>query len=156
MFEMTASIGEIVLRVLIVYAGLFALLRLTGKRGLSELAPMDLLTMLILSETVSPALTHGDTSLAAGFTAAGTLLALTVLMEWATWRWPRFARVAEGRPQVLIADGKVDRAVQRRHKISDEDLASVLRREGLEDPSDVGRATVEVTGRITVVPKLRA
>jgi uncharacterized membrane protein YcaP (DUF421 family) len=74
-------------------------------------------------------------------------------MEWATWRWPGFARVAEGRPRVLISRGKVDRAAQRRHRISDEDLASALRHEGVDDPSRVERATIEVTGRITVVPK---
>jgi uncharacterized membrane protein YcaP (DUF421 family) len=153
MFQVTVSLAEIVLRVVVVYAGLFVLLRLTGKRGLSELAPMDLLTMLILSETVSPSLTRGDTSLTAGFTAAATLLAVTVLVDWATFRWPGFARVAEGRTHVLIEDGRVDRVVLRRHRISEEELASVLRREGLRDASEVERATVEVTGKITVVPR---
>ena len=97
MFAPTAHLWEIVVRTLVVYAGLYALLRVSGKRGLSELAPMDLLTMLILSETVSPALTRGDDSLLAAFTAAGTLLALTVGVEWSTTRWPGFARVVEGR-----------------------------------------------------------
>jgi uncharacterized membrane protein YcaP (DUF421 family) len=152
MFEPSTHPWEIVVRAFLVYAGLYLLLRVSGKRGLSELAPMDLLTMLILSETVSPALTRGDDSLAAAFTAAGTLLLLTVGMEWATARWPAFARVVEGRPQVLVQDGRVDRRVQRRHRISDGDLDAILRKEGLTEPSEVALATIEVTGHVTVVP----
>ena len=43
----------------------------------------------------------------------------------------------------------------RRHRISDDDLAAILRKEGLTDPSEVALATIEVTGHVTVVPTKR-
>jgi uncharacterized membrane protein YcaP (DUF421 family) len=44
------------LRALIVYAFGFALLRLVGKRHVGEMAPFDLIVLLLISESVHNAL----------------------------------------------------------------------------------------------------
>lgn len=59
---------------------LLVLVRCAGKREVEQLGPIDLPAMLVLSETVSPALTAQDTSLAAGMVAAATLLVLSALV----------------------------------------------------------------------------
>ena len=156
MFQPSTALLEVVLRVVLLYGGLFLLLRLVGKKEIGQLAPMDFLAMLLVSETVSPALTGQDTSLTASLTAAATLILLTFVLDWATWRWRGVARALEGKAQVLIDDGKVDRDVQRREKISEEELLAALRREGVERAADARLAVVETSGRITVVPRERA
>jgi uncharacterized membrane protein YcaP (DUF421 family) len=144
---------EIVGRVVVIYGVLLVMVRAAGKREIGSLGPMDLLAMLLLSETVSPALTRQDTSLAASLTAAGTLLALTTLVSWLGFRFRSARRLIEGSPRVVIRDGRVDEAVCRSERISEQELASALRREGIASPSDVATATVEPDGRITVIPK---
>jgi uncharacterized membrane protein YcaP (DUF421 family) len=62
---MTAEWWEIIVRVVAVYIFLMVLVRISGKRQLGQLAPMDLLTILLVSETVSPALTADDDTLTA-------------------------------------------------------------------------------------------
>jgi uncharacterized membrane protein YcaP (DUF421 family) len=151
MFDLTARPLEIVVRVAIVYLGLFLLLRLVGKKELGQLAPMDLVTLLILSETVSPALTAADASLTAAALSAGTLLLITFAIDWLTYRSPRLTRLVEGEASVLIEDGKVDRDIQRREKLSDDEIYAALRREGVAGPEEVRRAYVETNGRITVL-----
>ena len=67
MFTNTTPLAEIVVRVVAVYTALLVMVRIAGKREIGEFGPLDLLGMLLLSETVSPALTAEDSSL----TAAG-------------------------------------------------------------------------------------
>jgi uncharacterized membrane protein YcaP (DUF421 family) len=153
MFQPSTSLLEIAVRVVLIYAGLFLLLRLVGKKELGELAPMDFLTMLILSETVSPALTKQDTSLAAAGVAAGTLILLTAAIDWAAYRWKRFGTVVEGKPVDLVVDGKVVEKAQKKEKLSDDEIAAALRRQGVEDLSEVKRAVVENTGKVSVIKR---
>jgi uncharacterized membrane protein YcaP (DUF421 family) len=150
-FDLQTPILEIVARVLLTYLGLYVLVRLSGKKEIGQLGPMDLLAMLILSETVSPALTAQDTSVVASWTAAATLLATGVCIDWWTHSSRAAERWIEGRPLVIIDRGVVRRALMGRLRITDQELEAALRAQGLESPSQVKRAVVETTGHITVV-----
>ncbi len=144
---------EVVGRVTLIYAGVFVLLRLAGKRELGSLSPMDLLTMLLLSETVSPALVGGSDSLGLGMVAATTLIALTVILGFATFRFRRVERMVEGTAKVLIRDGRVDADVLRGERITHEQLLTALHENGLMSVSQVKRAFVEPTGDLTFIEK---
>ena len=76
MFDMSLGIHEIILRTAVVYIVLFVLIRFIGKKHVGELAPFDLVVLLILSETVQNAMVGDDKSLAAGLIAAATLIFL--------------------------------------------------------------------------------
>jgi uncharacterized membrane protein YcaP (DUF421 family) len=144
---------EIIARVAIIYIACMVLLRLSGRREMSELGPMDLLTMLLLSETVSPALTGGDESLPGALTAAAVLLALTVATSWLVRRSRLAGRVIEGHAVVLIDNGRVRQGVLQKFRITDEDLRAALHMQGLLHVGDVARAFVESDGKITIVKR---
>jgi hypothetical protein len=55
-FRMSIGVGEHIFRAVVVYVFLFLLLRFVGKKHVGELAPFDLLVLLILSETVQNAM----------------------------------------------------------------------------------------------------
>ena len=153
MFQPSTSLLEIVVRVVIVYAGLYLLIRLTGKKELGQLAPMDFLTMLIISETVSPALTAEDSSITGGLVAAATLMGLTFLLDWLTFRSKRLAQLLHGRAKVIIRDGDVIAQVQRSEHLTGGEIEAAVRREGVEKIEEVKVAYVETNGRISVIPK---
>jgi uncharacterized membrane protein YcaP (DUF421 family) len=73
MFNMSMGVGEHIVRGAAVYVFLFLLLRFVGKKHVGELAPFDLLVLLILSETVQNSLVGDDTSLIGGLISATTL-----------------------------------------------------------------------------------
>jgi uncharacterized membrane protein YcaP (DUF421 family) len=144
---------EIVFRVVVLYLALVLLVRLAGKREVGQLSPLDLLAMLILSETVSPALTVQDSSLPGSLLASATLLALTGLMGRLSYRSRRLERWIEGSPTVLVEDGELDREAARRERITQQELDGALRRHGVDSLREVKRAMVEPNGEITVVCK---
>ncbi len=142
---------ELVGRVTVIYFAAMVLLRVSGRREMSELGPMDLLTMLLVSETVSPAMTGGDDSVLGGLLCASTLMGLGVLTSWLAFRSKRVERLLAGEAVVLIERGKVRPEVLRRFRISDADLREKLHEEGLLHVDQVLRAYVEADGQISII-----
>lgn len=151
MFEVSASWWEPIVRVALVYSFLLAMVRLSGKRQLAQLAPMDLLTMLLVSETVSPALTAGDDSLVAAAVAASTLFGLTFVMARLAYASPTFERLTEGSPAVLVRNGQVQRETLERERITGQELATALRKAGHTSLEEISTAVVEPGGEITFI-----
>jgi uncharacterized membrane protein YcaP (DUF421 family) len=154
-FDNVVPIHEVVARAALIYAALVVLVRVAGRREVGQLTPLDLLGMLLLSETVSPAFTGEDASLTAGLAAAATLLALSGLLGRMSYRWPRFERWMEGAPVPLVDGGRVDEEACERHRVSDQELAMALRKEGVLEPGEVRLAMLEADGTISVIKARR-
>ncbi len=74
MWNMSVAWWELILRGIVVYLFLIVLLRLTGKRQIGQMAPFDLVLLLVLSNAVQNAMNGGDNSLLAGFISAVSLV----------------------------------------------------------------------------------
>jgi uncharacterized membrane protein YcaP (DUF421 family) len=153
MFSISASVWELVLRAAIVYAALFVIIRLTGKREVGELSPFDLVFLLLMSEQVSPALTGGDESVTAAMIGLVTLTALNAGVTHLSARVPWAERMLEGRPRFLIRRGKVDYRTMRREAVSKNELLAALRENGCFRPSQAEWAVLETDGAISVKPR---
>lgn len=155
MLEMTVPWWEFVLRGVVVYTFLLVFLRVTGRRQIGQYEPFDLVLLLILSNAVQNAMNAGDNSLVGGLVSAATLILCHSLIARLGYRMPRLARWLDGRPRVLVQDGKVDPAVMRSEALTADDVAAALRAGGCLHAHEVERATIETNGQITVVLKRR-
>jgi len=153
MWGLSVGLWELVARAVIVYLVLLVLLRLTGKRQVGQLAPFDLVLLLILSNAVQNAMNGGDNSVTAGVVLAVTLIALNGLVGYATHRSKRLERLIEGRPKVLIHNGRVFEDVLRGERLTRHELMAALRRCGCGCVEQVHVAVLENNGRISVVPR---
>jgi uncharacterized membrane protein YcaP (DUF421 family) len=144
---------ETVLRVVLIYCGLLVLVRLAGKREVGQLSAMEFLSVLLISEAVSPALTADDRSLTTALVAAGSVMGLTILMNVLAYRSPRIEHLLEGRADRLIDSGRVDQAVARKERITGQQLEAALRHHEVESPEEVRAAYVETNGDITVLKR---
>ena len=138
-------------RVVVVYVLVLVLVRMAGKRELGHLSPMEFLSALLLSETVSPALTAGDDSLGAAAVAAATLMLLTIASNVLSHRYRWFEVLTEGAPAMLIRAGRVNRKVMKQERITEQQLETALRREGIDSVDAVRAAFVEPSGDITIL-----
>jgi uncharacterized membrane protein YcaP (DUF421 family) len=153
MFELTTDWWAPTVRVSVVYVFLLVLMRLSGKRQLGQITPMDFLTILLVSETVSPALTDDDTSLTAGAIAAGTLFVISFVIAVGSYRSRRFERAVEGAPVVLVEDGKLKPEVLASERITMQELETALRAHGVARLSDVTLGVVETSGEISFIKR---
>src|SRR5262245_22534058 len=86
MFTLSIGVPELMSRAVLVYAAIFLLLRIVGKKHVGEMAPFDLVVLLILSECVQGALTAADTSVTAGVIAATALFGINQMVGYVTSR----------------------------------------------------------------------
>ncbi len=155
MWKLAVPWWELIARALIIYVFLLVLLRLTGKRQVGQLAPFDLVLLLVLSNAVQNAMNGGDNSITAGLLLALTLIVLNVGMANLTWRSRRLEALFEGKPRVLIHNGKLQLRLLARERITRHELMAALRDAGVSKLEDVGVAVLETSGHISVQPRAK-
>ncbi len=155
LFHLQVPWPEKVIRSLIVYVFLLAAIRVFGRRELGQLTAFDLIVLLTLSNILQNAMIGNDNSLLGGVIGAVVLLGVNFGVAWAVFRSRRLERLIEGAPKILIHDGVVQRDAMASEKLTEMDLVSAVRREGLERIEDVRLAVAEPNGLISVIPKAK-
>ena len=155
MWTLSLPWWEFILRGVIVYVFLIVILRVTGKRQVGQLAPFDLVLLLVLSNAVQNSMNGGDNSLVGGIISATTLIAFNYLIGFITFRSRRLEKIIEGRPIVLIHNGQLFEDVMARAQLTHHELNSALRQAGCDCVSDVHCAILENNGAITVTQRVK-
>jgi uncharacterized membrane protein YcaP (DUF421 family) len=153
MWHLAVPWWEFVARAAIVYVFLLVLLRVTGKRQVGQLAPFDLVLLLVLSNAVQNSIIGSDSSLLGGLISAGTLIALNYAVGLLTFRSRQAEDLIEGRPQVLIHDGKLSEDVMASARLTHHELHAALRRAGCAHVEEVKLAMLENNGAISVMTR---
>ena len=156
MWNLSLPWWEFVLRGVIVYVFLLLILRVTGKRQTGQLAPFDLVLLLVLSNAVQNAMTLGSGILFVGIVSGGTLLLLDRLLGFVLVRRPFLERYLTGGPVVIIQNGELQRDHMRREGLSVEEIMGAVRGYGLATLADVKLGVLETDGSISVVAIDRA
>ena len=144
---------EKLIRTVAVYVFLLVGLRLGGKRELGQLNPFDLVVLLVLSNTVQNAIIGNDNSLLGGLFGAAVLLALNYLVVRFLFLHPKLDRFAEGKAIILVKDGHVLTERLKREMITQRELISAARRQGVHDNRQIDCARLEVGGALTFIMK---
>jgi uncharacterized membrane protein YcaP (DUF421 family) len=153
MWIMSLPWWEFVLRGIIVYFFLIVLLRVTGKRQIGEMAPFDLVLLLVLSNAVQNAMNGGDNSVIGGMISAVSLVGTNWMVGLFTYKSKRLETLVEGRPEVLIHNGKLFEKALQHTKITHHELMTALRAGGCAAVDEVHTAMLETDGTISVIPK---
>lgn len=141
-----------VLHVALSFLVLSVAFRVIGKRELGRLSPFELVTLMLIPETLSNSV-QGQGSLVGSLAGLCTILLLVVATSILSQHFPRLKDVLESPPTVLVANGKLLQTAMNRERISPDDLASEMRKQGVRDLSDVRLAVLESGGNITFVAK---
>lgn len=142
--------AEKTVRTVLVYLALYLILRLGGKRDLAQLNTMDLVVVLLLSNVVQNAVIGPDFSVTGGVVGAVVLMAADWAMVRLRTRWWWAWRLFEGRPSVLVRDGRYDRRTMWRLGVRKADVEQVVRRDGGSGVGDAERVVLEPDGTLLV------
>lgn len=151
-FAPQTSLLELAARGVILYFGILVLMRFMPRRAGAELATMDLIFALLIAEAAAHSL--GDyTSVADGIILIMIIMACNYLINILSYRLPFIERLVSAPPLQIIRNGELLRRNMRREFLTEEELMSYLRQQGIDDVKDVKSAHVEGEGKITVVNK---
>jgi uncharacterized membrane protein YcaP (DUF421 family) len=153
LFDLHLSLGEKVLRAVIIYLFLVIALRLVGKRELSQLNTLDFVVLLAVANAVQNGLIGNDNSVTGALVGAVTLFVVDAVLAYVLFRQLRLRTIVQGTPTILIDRGVVLDHELRREELTREDLLSALQSSGATTFDDVERAWLEPSGKVVFVPK---
>ena len=138
-----------------IFLDLFVLLilRLTGKRQVSDLQPYDLLMTLIIADLASTAIADTDIPLLYSVVPILALYLVQRVLAKLCLKSSAVRRFLCGTPQVLIENGVLRQDVMRRTNYTVRDLMDSLRSKDVFDVSEVAYAILETNGSVSVLEK---
>jgi uncharacterized membrane protein YcaP (DUF421 family) len=133
------------------YAGLVAVLRLTGKRTLSQLNAFDFIVTVALGSTLATILLSEDVSWTEGMVAFGLLAGLQLLVALLSSIWPRLRSVFTSSPVLLVEHGEYRDEAIRRNRLTRSEVRQGIRSSGSGDVSQVAAVVLETNGTLSVI-----
>jgi uncharacterized membrane protein YcaP (DUF421 family) len=142
---------EIFLRGTIVYLSLFILLRLVLRREAGTVGMSDLLVVVLIADAAQNAMAGNYNSVPDGLLLVATIVFWSFAVEWMGYHVPWIGRFVHPPALLLVRNGQLLRRNMRRELITEEELMTQLRLQGVEDLGSVRKACMEGDGQISVV-----
>lgn len=142
---------NIAARTAIVYVFLIACILLFGKKELSQLSVIDLIFILLLSNSVQNAMVGPNDTVQGGVVSALVLFLLNFTFKNFLFRSKKLQKLVEGVPVLLVKDGKPVEENLYHEKITMNEVMSNVREHGVSELSEVKFAILEPDGNISVI-----
>ncbi len=149
--EYWLNLLAIFLRSSLVYILLLALMRIFGKRELTQLSVLDLILILLISNAVQNAMTGPDTSVEGGIVAATALFTTNLVLKKILNLFPKLNALINGEPVMLIYQGTIKTENLKKDGISQTELETACREHGVKSIEEVDLAILEIDGNISVL-----
>lgn len=143
---------EIFIRGTLTYLALFTILRVTYNRTSSSIGMTDLLVIVLIADAAQNAMADDYSSWTDGLFLVLTIVGWAYAMDALAYRFPKtLGRWVHPPPKVLVRDGRLQRRTLEQTFISEDELMSQLRMQGIEDVADVKLAAMEGNGEVSVI-----
>lgn len=142
---------DIVLRASAMFFVVYGLLRLLGKRELSQLTPFELVVLIVMGDLIQQGVTHNDFSVTGAILAVVTFAFWSLLLAWSGYLFPRLQDFIEGAPRIIIRDGELLEGNLRRDRMTRAEVESEMRLAGISHMDKVAWAILEPEGKISFI-----
>jgi uncharacterized membrane protein YcaP (DUF421 family) len=147
------SVGRIVVFAITAYVIVTALIRVLGKRTISQMNPSDFVMTVAVGSIVASWILPANVSFVDGLAAATTMLALKMLTELVKTRSRPLRKIIDGAPTLLAYHGRFLHEVMTRENVSEEEVLEGLRQQGVAKLEDAAAVVLEINGDVSVLPK---
>lgn len=144
---------DLVLRAIFLYFFVFLITRVIGRRELSQLAPFDIILLIVAGDAIQQGLTQDDYSITGAVLVVGTFAVLQLLTSYASFRFVRLRPILEGEPLVIIQNGKLLDRNLKRERLTEDEVLEEARQQQITSLDDVEWAVLENSGKISFIAK---
>jgi len=151
LFDSWYGVVRVVLVGVFGYAGLVAILRVSGKRTLSKMNAFDFVVTVALGSTFATVILSKQVALAEGITAFAVLAGLQFGASWLAARSPSFRHWVKSQPTLLYYKGEFDQEALLRERLTVGEVQAAARERGFSSFSDVGAVVLETAGELSIL-----
>jgi uncharacterized membrane protein YcaP (DUF421 family) len=148
--------SAILLRTVLMYVLVFALLRLMGKREIGKLSVFDLVISIMIAEIAVIIIEDPRKPLLEAIAPIVLLVAIQIALAFATIKSRKLRLWMDGTPSILISGGQLNEEEMRRQRYNLDDLMQQLREHQITSVDEVERAVLEPNGKLSVIRRTAA
>ena len=144
---------NIIVRVIIIYLIVIALMRLMGKRQIGEMEPFELVITLIIADLATIPMAEQTIPIWYGVIPLATISIVHFVFSLISQKSPTMRDIISGKPVIVIDEGKINFVELKNLNMSCDELLEQLRNLNYFDIGTINYAIIERNGKITVIPK---
>ena len=140
-------------RVSIIYLVVLIVMRLMGKREISQMQPFELAISIMIADLASIPMADTGIPITNGIIPILGLLVMHLVISILNIKSIRAREIICGKPSILIYRGKIDEKVLKKERFTINELQERLRGNNVVNLGDVEYAILETSGEVTVIQK---
>jgi len=140
-------------RAIVLYILVLVVMRLMGKREISQLQPFELAISIMIADLASIPMTEAGIPLSNGIVPILGLLMMHLIISIINLKSNRAREIICGKPSLLIYRGRIDEQVLKKERVTVNELQERLRGNNVVNIGDVEYAILETSGEVTIIQK---
>lgn len=149
------QILTVLVRSLIIFLFAFMMLRLLGKRQLTQLTFIDLLIIIAFGSAIGDVMIYSEdiVHLISSVAAVGFITLIVIVINSIIARNAAVGRLISGRSAVILRNGKVLHEALAKESMNEEELKEELREKGIHSYSNLREVILEPNGGLSIKRK---
>ncbi|MCD5324654.1 MULTISPECIES: YetF domain-containing protein [Pontibacillus] len=145
--------SSILVETIVGFLCLFVLTKVLGKSQITQITAFDFIAALVLGELVGNALYDQEVGVFQVLFAVLCWGILIYVTEWITEKYKGSRALLEGRPTIIIYEGKIQKELLKKGKLDINQLQHLLRAKDVFSIQEVEYAILETDGTVSVLKK---
>lgn len=151
LFELTVPVWELAIRGSAMYWFLFLAFRFVLRRDMGSVGIADILVLVVVADAAQNAMSGGYESISDGMILVGVLLGWNLLLDFLGYRFSAIGRFLEPPPLPLVRNSRMIRRNMRAQFITEDEIHTKLRQNGVESLTEVKAMYLEPDGEVSVI-----
>ena len=140
--------GQIVLRTLVMFTFILVFLRLSGKKGVSQLSIFEVAIIIGLGSAAGDPMVNPENAIVPALIVFATILLFYRCITWIASRNERFETILEGDPVYVIEEGVFVLDADE-HTFAKDEFFAEMRQQNIEHLGQVQTAILETNGNLS-------
>jgi uncharacterized membrane protein YcaP (DUF421 family) len=145
------SIFETIVRGVFMYLAIFVMLKTILRGRSSAVTVSDLLVFVLVADAAQNAMAADYHSVTNGIVLVSTIFITSAIVDWLAYRFPVMSRFVHPERKPLVVDGRLIRRTLQDELMTEQELMTQLRLNGVEQIDEVKAAYLEGNGEVSVI-----
>lgn len=151
----TSELTVTVLRTVVIFLFTFLLLRILGKRQVSQFTWFDILLIVALGSAVGDVMIYPEhtISILTSMTAIFIVVIIVRALTYMVLKSPTVEAAFGGKEELLVQNGRIMPDALRRADLTERELRTLLRERGFTSLRGIDKVILEINDAISVIKK---
>jgi uncharacterized membrane protein YcaP (DUF421 family) len=143
----------IITRTLFIYFLIIIIFRMMGKREIGKLSIIDFVVSIMIAELAVISIEDPKIPMLNSLVSILVLVGIQLLLAVISLKNRKMREMVDGKPSLIIKEGKVDEHEMKKQRYNFDDLLTQLRENNIRSLNEVEFGILETTGKLSVIKK---